>query len=68
MDIFDKAESRNKLGLTADFNYILFAGVGFPFPEIEVLNQLSEYLEKTDKSNFRILYRPHPYGWKRQNQ
>jgi hypothetical protein len=66
--IFDKAESRNKLGLKVEFNYILFAGVGFPFPEIEVLNQLSEYLEKTDKSNFRVLYRPHPYGWKRQNQ
>ena len=68
MDIFNKAESRTKLGLTGDFYYILFEGVGFPFPEIEVLNQLSEYLEQTNKSNFRILYRPHPYGWKRQKQ
>lgn len=67
-DIFDKTESKNKLGLSGDINYILFAGVGFPFPEIEVLNQLSEYLEKADKSDFRILYRPHPYSWKRQNQ
>lgn len=66
MDIFDKAESKNKLGLIDEFTYILFAGVGFPFPEIEVLNQLSECLEQTGKSNFRIIYRPHPYGWKRK--
>jgi hypothetical protein len=68
IDIFEKSKSRNKLGLKGDFTYVLFAGVGFPFPEIEVLNRLSEYLDQTDKSNFRILYRPHPYGWKRQNQ
>ena len=68
MDIFDKTESRSKLGLASGFTYILFAGVGFPFPEIEVLNQLAEYLEKMDKTNFRIIYRPHPYSWNRKKQ
>ena len=66
--LIEKNEGIEKLGLKSEFKYILFAGVGFPFPEIEVLNRFSEYLEQTGNQNFRILYRPHPYGWKIQNQ
>jgi hypothetical protein len=53
-----------RLGLKPDFKYILFAGVGFPFPEIETLNSLSDLLFKHNLLNYRIIYRPHPYAWK----
>ena len=67
IEIFDKDLAKLKVGLESHFRYILFAGVGFPFPEIEVLNRLSEYLESTCKPDYRIIYRPHPFGWKREN-
>jgi hypothetical protein len=51
--------------LKENYICILFAGVGFPFPEIEVLNKLAEILEKNKLYNFRIIYRPHPFAWKR---
>ena len=59
--------AQSKLGLTIGKQYIIFAGVGFPFPEIEILNLLCEYLEKNQLTNYCIIYRPHPYSWKRKN-
>lgn len=53
------------LGLKKEINYILFAGVGFPFPEIETLNILSHILEKNKLYEYKIIYRQHPYAWKK---
>jgi len=47
------------------YTCLLFAGVGFPFPEIATLNLLSDTLEKLNLNNFRIIYRIHPYAWER---
>jgi hypothetical protein len=62
---FDIENTSINLGLKKQINYILFAGVGFPFPEIETLNSLSFILEKNKFYNYKIIYRQHPYAWKK---
>lgn len=52
---------KNKLNLSTKLNYILFAGVTYPFDELRSLKILSEVI-KNKKLNVKILYKPHPYG------
>jgi hypothetical protein len=49
------------------FTYILFAGVGIPFPEIRLINNLVAILEKNKLFNYRLIYRPHPFRWDRKD-
>ena len=58
------SEAKLRLGLPAHSRYILFAGAGFPFVELETLRRLSDSLERAGLRDMRILYRPHPYSWK----
>ena len=52
---------KKKLNLSLNFNYILFAGVTFPFSELKSLKILNQVINNK-KLNVRILYKPHPYG------
>ena len=52
---------KKKLNLSLNFNYILFAGVTFPFSELKSLKILNQVINNK-KLNARILYKPHPYG------
>ena len=57
-------EAKLRLGLRGDLRYILFAGAGFPFVELETLQRLADSLEKQGLRDIKIVYRPHPYSWK----
>lgn len=62
-NIYSKTEAKLKLNLDAKLDYLLFAGASFAFDEIETLNILANYLHDTNRHNYRIIYRPHPYPW-----
>lgn len=52
---------KKRLNLSLNSNYILFAGVTFPFSELKSLKILNQVI-KNKKLNAKILYKPHPYG------
>jgi hypothetical protein len=56
-------EAKKRLGLRCDLQYVMFAGAGFPFVEIESMRVLADTLKKNGLNDVRIVYRPHPYSW-----
>jgi len=52
---------RDKLARPYPFRYVLFAGCAIAFDEISALRTLDEIMESRDISDFKIVYRPHPW-------
>jgi hypothetical protein len=59
----DTVTAKQRLGLRPDLTYVLFAGAGFPFMEIETLRMMAHALAQHGRPDVRIIYRPHPYSW-----
>jgi hypothetical protein len=59
----DTPAAKQQLGLRPDLTYVLFAGAGFPFMEIETLRMMAHALAQHGRTDIRIIYRPHPYSW-----
>ena len=48
-----------------NFNYILFAGCNLPYNEINALKLISKSIQE---KNLKIIYRPHPWRQKREDE
>ena len=54
---------KKRYSLNSNYEYILYAGASFPSDDVKVLNQLSKIISNKYKSKYRIIYRPHPNAW-----
>jgi CDP-glycerol glycerophosphotransferase (TagB/SpsB family) len=49
------------LNLSNKFKYIIYAGKVIPSNDYKLLNEIDKYLKK-NYENFKVIYRPHPFG------
>tara|TARA_B100001250_G_scaffold149451_1_gene128015 strand:+ start:11844 stop:13133 length:1290 start_codon:yes stop_codon:yes gene_type:complete len=59
----DKQMLKHRYNLNDNHDYILYAGASFPSNDVKVLNQLSKIITDKYESKYRIIYRPHPHAW-----
>ena len=60
-----KYEAQKKLGLNVNYKYILVCGSAVVFNEGKMINKILNYLKNYDKKSYKIIYKPHPFAWKR---
>ena len=57
--------ARERVPAPYPFRYVLFAGCAIPFDEISALRALEAVMESRGITDFKIVYRPHPWRQRR---
>jgi CDP-glycerol glycerophosphotransferase (TagB/SpsB family) len=61
-----KEKAKRILNLSKKFKYIIYAGKIVPSNDYKILKDIDKYLKK-NYPNFKVIYRPHPFGINRIN-
>ena len=68
ISLLDKESSKKVMGLKDSYTFFLFAGVGLPYDEVALLDELNQYILKKKWTNIKIIYRRHPNAWGRSGK